>query len=360
YRASSFYGFSFIELSGSSEDSWSVHSSNTVSVVNTNIRDEIKTCIETLNTCLNQFRGMNGQLNNNDVQDEIDEDVTIVLNELIDQIENVSDKSESQCSNDLSTVDSISLDYNLLNELFTKKLTFNEYLNLLDHLIDNKILNFSSKSGEELSNDILHLADEIEHYKTMIKTDNNNEIDQNFLSINLDNQYHQQWLSNTQSNYSVISFLQQSTSMDMSLLVTNDFSSQIQSTLITSTVQQQTTTPAGKRADVERSSKRSRILDFFRGRGRPAMPTDKNSNDHQPSYISFIDKTSLKFINIRDNIVTQPINEWDDPKTRNIAYCAVIYNEFLKELAAITLEHSVQQFDDDQIFDDILPISLTL
>ncbi|CAF2072768.1 unnamed protein product [Rotaria magnacalcarata] len=110
----------------------------------------------------------------------------------------------------------------------------------------------------------------------------------------------------------------------------------------------------------ERSSKRSRILDFFRGRGRPAMPTDKNSNDHQPSYISFIDKTSLKFINIRDNIVTQPINEWDDPKTRNIAYCAVIYNEFLKELAAITLEHSVQQFDDDQIFDDILPISLTL
>ncbi|CAF4719740.1 unnamed protein product, partial [Rotaria magnacalcarata] len=40
YRASSFYGFSFIELSGSSEDSWSVHSSNTVSVVNTNIRDE--------------------------------------------------------------------------------------------------------------------------------------------------------------------------------------------------------------------------------------------------------------------------------------------------------------------------------
>ncbi|CAM4953009.1 unnamed protein product [Rotaria socialis] len=71
-------------------------------------------------------------------------------------------------------------------------------------------------------------------------------------------------------------------------------------------------------------------------------------------------QTSLKFINIRDNIVTQPINEWDDPKTRNIAYCAVIYNEFLKELAAITLEHSVQQFDDDQIFDDILPISLML
>ncbi|CAF1634725.1 unnamed protein product [Rotaria magnacalcarata] len=68
YQASSFYGFSFIELSDSSEDSWSVNSSNAVSV-----------------------------------------------------IENVSDKEENnQCSNDLSTIDSISLDYNLLNQLFTK------------------------------------------------------------------------------------------------------------------------------------------------------------------------------------------------------------------------------------------------
>ncbi|CAM4753614.1 unnamed protein product [Rotaria magnacalcarata] len=32
YQASSFYGFSFIELSDSSEDSWSVNSSNAVSV----------------------------------------------------------------------------------------------------------------------------------------------------------------------------------------------------------------------------------------------------------------------------------------------------------------------------------------
>ncbi|CAF3561776.1 unnamed protein product [Rotaria socialis] len=103
YQASSFYGFSFIELSDSSEDSWSVNSSNSVSVVNTNICDEIKTCVETLNTYFNQFH------------------VNIVLNELIDQIENVSDKEENnQCSNDLSTIDSISLDYNLLNQLFTK------------------------------------------------------------------------------------------------------------------------------------------------------------------------------------------------------------------------------------------------
>jgi hypothetical protein len=226
YGPSSFYGFSFIDLSGSSEDTWSIRSSNPPSIVNANIREEIKTCVETLNTCLNQFREMN---------EEPDENVKILLDELIAQIENTPEESK-----DVST---ISLDYNLLNDLFTKKLTFNEYLLLLDRLIDNNNLKFSSKTGEEVSNEIVFLADEIEHYRTTINTDN---LDQNFLNVNLDNQYHQQLLSNTQSNYSVISFLQQSTSMEMSLLTTNEFTNQMQSTLFTST---QTTT-GGKTADV--------------------------------------------------------------------------------------------------------------
>ncbi|CAF4127454.1 unnamed protein product [Rotaria magnacalcarata] len=138
--------------------------------------DEIKTCVETLSTCSNRFRGMNDKLNNNDPMSlrafwcahvtlcalgarrnvtlgartgmgtdtcaTMRVHVNIVLNEFIDQTENVCDKEENnQCSHDLSTIDSISLDYNLLNELLIKKLTFNEYLNLLDHLIDKKILN---------------------------------------------------------------------------------------------------------------------------------------------------------------------------------------------------------------------------
>jgi len=229
YQPSSFYGFSFIDCSGSSEDTWSIRSS----IINNNIREEMKNCVETLNTCLNQFREMNEQINSNEV---IDDDVVRCLNELIDRIE----KEPSENS-------SISLDSNLLNELLTKKLTFNEYLFLLDRLIDNNILNLTSKTGEELSNEILYLADEIEHYKTMINTEN---LDQNFLSVNLDNQYHQQLLCNTQSNYSVISFLQQSTSMDMSLLMNNDISNQIQSTLFTSTMQQTSATNGGKMADV--------------------------------------------------------------------------------------------------------------
>jgi hypothetical protein len=125
YGPSSFYGFSFIDLSGSSEDTWSIRSSNPPSIVNANIREEIKTCVETLNTCLNQFREMN---------EEPDENVKILLDELIAQIENTPEESK-----DVST---ISLDYNLLNDLFTKKLTFNEYLLLLDRLIDNNNLKF--------------------------------------------------------------------------------------------------------------------------------------------------------------------------------------------------------------------------
>jgi hypothetical protein len=40
---------------------------------------------------------------------------------------------------------------------------------------------------------------------------------------------------------------------------------------------------------------------------------------------------------------TNLMTEWDDIKTRNIAYSVVIYDEFLKELASICQEHCIQQ-----------------
>ena len=242
YKPSSFYEFSFIELSGSSEDTWSTHSSNVLPTTNKTIRDEIKTYVDTLNTCLNQFRDMNEEINNDNQHEEIDDNVQMLLNELIQQIENENILN----SVEQSSINVIQLDFNLLNELFTKKLTFNEYLFLLDRLIDNNILEHESKTGEELSHEILILANEIEHYKTIVTT-NHNDIDQNSLNSNL---YHQGLLSNTQSNYSIISFLQQSTSMDMSLLSTNDFSSQLQANLIASTAPQPIITSAEKKADV--------------------------------------------------------------------------------------------------------------
>ncbi|CAF1111726.1 unnamed protein product [Rotaria sordida] len=465
HHPSAFYAFSFIDFSGDNEDTWSINSSN---IPNPHIRDEIKTCVETINNCLNNFREMNEQTNEN-----INEDIQNLLNELIDQIEN---SNEKQQINEIE-LNNIILDYNLLNELFSKKLTFHEYLTLLDQLIDNKYIKISTKTGEDLSNEILLLGEQIEQYRTIIITDYNHNID-------LDNQYHLQLLTNTQSNYSFMSFLQQSTSMDISILGINDLSNQMQSNLFTTSLQQQqSTTTNGKPADIgpflrtifsklenmlqnslyvnllltgiisrlahysqpllrslllnhslvletnvkslfqilsnlkskletisqtfndfnylvqlahdtlyqrektskefneiqkrtrspsrirsksadpgkDHTPKRSRILDFFRGRGRARASerTDVNIKERDHSQVTLIDRTSMKFINIHDNHQNIPLNEWDDPKARNIAYCAVIFNEFLKELAAITLEHSVQQFDDDKIFDD-LPLAQLL
>jgi len=173
----------------------------------------------------------------NQQSNEIDENIRNLLNELIDQVEN---SIERQPSNEIETIDP-SLDYTLLNELFTKKLTFNEYLTLLDRLVDKNILKVSSKTGDELLNEIVLLAEQIEQYRTIIITDPGNNID-------ADKSYHSQFLSTAQSNYS---FLQQSTSMDMSLLTPNDLSNQIQSTIFTTSIyQQQTSIIGGKLADI--------------------------------------------------------------------------------------------------------------
>jgi len=233
HRPSAFYAFSFIDLSGENEDAWSINSSNPP---NSHIRDEIKTCVETLHNCLNHFREINEQ--SNEIHEEIDENIRNLLNELIDKIENSIEKRQS---NENETIDII-LDNNLLNELITKKLTFSEYLIILDRLIDNKFLKISSQTGEDILNEIHLLAEQIEQYRTKLLIDHNNDTD-------FDNQSQAQFLTNTQLNYSVISFLQQSISMDMSLLTTNDLSNQNQSTiLITST--QQTSNTTGKTADI--------------------------------------------------------------------------------------------------------------
>ncbi len=46
---------------------------------------------------------------------------------------------------------------------------------------------------------------------------------------------------------------------------------------------------------LERTSKRSRILDFFRGRSRASNRNDDpNSKDRDHSQVTLIDKTSMK------------------------------------------------------------------
>jgi hypothetical protein len=52
-----------------------------------------------------------------------------------------------------------------------------------------------------------------------------------------------------------------------------------------------------------------------------------------------MDSIQLKQLNneLYDFAVAE--NEWEDTNTRNIAFSAVIYDEFIKELAAICQEH---------------------
>lgn len=177
----------------------------------------------------------------NEIPEEIDENIKILINDLIDQIENNSlSNEESSNQNELIH---INFDTNLLNELLTKKLTFSEYLSLLDRLIDNKFLHLPLKTSDDLFNDIHLLAEQIEQYRTIIITDYSNDTD-------LDAQIQLQNLSNTQSNYSVISFLQQSISMDMSQLNSNDLSNQIQSTIFTNSIITSTSINTTKPADI--------------------------------------------------------------------------------------------------------------
>lgn len=234
---SSFYALSFIDFSGDNEDTWSTNSSN---APNLHIRDEIKTCVETLNNCLNHFREMNER--STDINENTDnEEIKDLLNNLIDQVEN------SMTNNESNNIDSnnITLDSSLLNDLLTKKLTLSEYLDLLDRLIDNKYLVKSSKTCEDLSNEIVLFSEQIEQHRTI-------NIIESIHINDADNQNILQLLLNAQSNYSVMSFLQQSTSMDMSLLAPNDLSNQIQSIIFTTSIQQQQqiSTTNGKNADI--------------------------------------------------------------------------------------------------------------
>lgn len=218
---SAFYAFSFIDFSNDNEDAWST---NSVTAPNSFLGNEIKTCVETLHTCLNQFRQMNEQPQ--ETSEPIDPSIENLLNDLIDQI-------ETNQTNPNESTDFV-IDFDLFNELFAKKLTLTEYLTLLDRLIDKQHLKRSLKTAEEVSNEILSLAEEIEQSRSIdLPESHSNE-------QHLDHQF----MPYTQSSTSVISFLQQSTTMDISILALNDFSNQIQSTISTLNTQQQQQQPA--------------------------------------------------------------------------------------------------------------------
>lgn len=51
-----------------------------------------------------------------------------------------------------------------------------------------------------------------------------------------------------------------------------------------------------------------------------------------------------RYVNQRQQTILE--NPMDSPKTRNSVYCAVILDEFVKELAAICQEHAVLILDE--------------
>ena len=212
-QPSSFYAFSFIDPPHDrNEDTWSNHSSSAGSLLNTEIRDEIKTCVETLHSCLDQFREMNGEIDHHASEEPIDDEIATLLNELIDQVENkVSHQDEESIESDLP------LDYDLLNEFWKKKFTFQEYLTLLDQLFQNHRVKSSCKTGEELSNEILRFTEQ-NRVNPLILIDQSN-LDANSIYS----------LSSSPSNYSFLPLLPRSTSMDISFLATNELSNPTQS-----------------------------------------------------------------------------------------------------------------------------------
>ena len=200
---------------------WSVKSLNTSDNL---LQHEIKTCVATLNTCLDQFREMNEQTS------EIDENISSLLNELIDQIEySLQNESSQQTVN-------IPIDYDLFYELFNKKLTLNEFLSILDRLTDARSSKKSSKTGKEVLIDLLQLSEQIEQHRAKTITEpgfNTDKDKQSCQSINPPN-----------------SILPPSISMDASLFSPNDFSNLTQSTLFTTSIQHQTSTNGNKFADI--------------------------------------------------------------------------------------------------------------
>ena len=143
-HAYSFYSFSFIDWpENKDEDIWSTHS---LSIPDVQIQTEIGTCVETIHDCLDQFRQMNDNI---DDHDEIHQ-ISQLIDELIETID-----------------DNFVLDLEKLNEFWQKRSSLDDFLHLLDQLIDSKRLKISSKKSEEISNQLTSVVNEIETFRTV-------------------------------------------------------------------------------------------------------------------------------------------------------------------------------------------------
>jgi hypothetical protein len=95
------------------------------------------------------------------------------------------------------------------------------------------------------------------------------------------------------------------------------------------------------------------VLDFYQSRMKFMSIKIQQSNTKRKYSlfinIVFVDDRMIRFVHNEHSST-------NEPRTHHIAYCVVIFNEFIKELAAITCEHSTQQDNNEQIFHDCISI----
>lgn len=82
--------------------------------------------------------------------------------------------------------------------------------------------------------------------------------------------------------------------------------------------------------------------DFLFGRNKPAGRGRGGVKDNRLQLLG--DGRGVRFVNRAQSPETQ--DKMESVKTKNAVYCALVLEEFLKELAAISQEHSVLHSDD--------------
>lgn len=87
--------------------------------------------------------------------------------------------------------------------------------------------------------------------------------------------------------------------------------------------------------------KKGAFSEFLFGRNRLTASARPPRSPAQPR-IQMIDGKSMHYINrMSTQLPAAKVNDLEVIRTKNAVYCAIILEEFLKELAAISQEHAV-------------------
>ena len=77
---------------------------------------------------------------------------------------------------------------------------------------------------------------------------------------------------------------------------------------------------------------------------------DFDPNLSDSIFLSFFSSITTRAIDVKFHVEPEPPKQagpGESVKTRNAVYCAIVMEEFVKELAALSQEHSVLNMDDD-------------